>query len=563
MFGVDQIEVADAIDDLSVHFFRHVRVEAAITGFHVIDGDLAALGHDGGDRAVGVTEDEHGIRALCVEHRLDRDQDMAEHPAERGRIDIEEHIGLAQAEILKKDLVQFVVVILSGMHDHVIHVAVERGHDPRQPDDLRARAQDGHYLDPLHCVRLSGDRTRHRIRLRAIEDFIGPEQHDHLVRADVGDVVRPARNGLDDPRRVALGVEGIGFVGQDVAKAKPGLSFDHQEFFGLGVMIVSAARDAGMGGEEGDLSRVAGLEHLDEDAARIAVERQGITEGVRRECAEIGGVEGADEAGSDRLGDQAVAHLAEGADLLGQCADRGSVDGRDLGDAGARLGGVEPVQQFGDDIVDVDQPDDGRRIVDADRQAARDVVTEGGDGGVVIRSAPFAEDVGQSVEGDRCACGLGIGEQVRFSGAFALSVGGVAVDLGRGGEGDRDGASGVGQPGAQPGGEVPIAGDELVRVVRAVDAGQMDDGIGQGDRVVQGGVVRVAGDGEYLASAALAQGDLEIARDEAVRAGQQEFHRCQSMGVAGRPATRSRMKSSFSSRAFMPATSRRSVLAEV
>jgi hypothetical protein len=93
--------------------------------------------------------------------------------------------------------------------------------------------------------------------------------------------------------------------GQDLAEAKARLSLHHQERLRPGVMIMSAARHARIGREERELPGVRRLEHLDEDAARVGVARQGIAEGVRRECADVGGVEGADQAGSDRLGDQA------------------------------------------------------------------------------------------------------------------------------------------------------------------------------------------------------------------------------------------------------------------
>jgi hypothetical protein len=90
--------------------------------------------------------------------------------------------------------------------------------------------------------------------------------------------------------------------GQDLAEAKARLALHHQERLRLGVMIMSATRHARMGGEERELPGVRRLEHLDDDAARVG---EGIAEGVRRECADVGGVEGADQAGSDRLGDQA------------------------------------------------------------------------------------------------------------------------------------------------------------------------------------------------------------------------------------------------------------------
>ncbi len=42
---------------------------------------------------------------MLIQNRLDRDQDVAQHTPERGGIDIEKHIRLAQSEILEEDLV--------------------------------------------------------------------------------------------------------------------------------------------------------------------------------------------------------------------------------------------------------------------------------------------------------------------------------------------------------------------------------------------------------------------------------------------------------------------------
>ena len=78
------------------------------------------------------------------------------------------------------------------------------------------------------------NRTSHRIRPRAIEDLVGPEHHDDLLLADVCDVVRPARDGLDDGRLLAVGLDGLGLVGQDLVEAKARLSLHHQELLGLG-----------------------------------------------------------------------------------------------------------------------------------------------------------------------------------------------------------------------------------------------------------------------------------------------------------------------------------------
>ena len=55
---------------------------------------------------------------------------------------VQEMVGLADAEVVEEDLVELVVVVLAGVDQHVVAVPVELGDHPRQPDDLRPRADD-------------------------------------------------------------------------------------------------------------------------------------------------------------------------------------------------------------------------------------------------------------------------------------------------------------------------------------------------------------------------------------------------------------------------------------
>src|SRR3970282_86502 len=54
----------------------------------------------------------------------------------------------AVLELLEEDFVQFVVVVLPGVHEDVARLAIQFGDDARELDDLRARADDRHHLGP-------------------------------------------------------------------------------------------------------------------------------------------------------------------------------------------------------------------------------------------------------------------------------------------------------------------------------------------------------------------------------------------------------------------------------
>ena len=101
-------------------------------------------------------------------------------------------------------------------------------------------------------------------------------------------------------------------------------------------------------------------------------------------------------------------------------------------------------QQLRDEIVNVDQLQFRRGVVDRDWQIVCNVVTERRHGGIVIRSAPLAEHVGEAVN-QRLRTGLGgIGPQQLFAGKLCLAVFAARIapdERGLGGTGQHYGAA--------------------------------------------------------------------------------------------------------------------------
>ena len=98
--------------------------------------------------AVGVAEHEERVGPLGGQHGLGLAQDVAERGAQRGDVHVEHVVGQAQAQLLEEDLVELVVPVLAGVHEHVLDArgGVEAAHHGGQPDDLRARADHGQDL---------------------------------------------------------------------------------------------------------------------------------------------------------------------------------------------------------------------------------------------------------------------------------------------------------------------------------------------------------------------------------------------------------------------------------
>ena len=82
------------------------------------------------------------------QHLLGADQNAAEHRPEAGGVDAHVVVGRPQTQVVEEDLVERVVVVLTGVHQHVLDARglVEPVDHAGQPDDLGARADDGHDL---------------------------------------------------------------------------------------------------------------------------------------------------------------------------------------------------------------------------------------------------------------------------------------------------------------------------------------------------------------------------------------------------------------------------------
>ena len=98
----------------------HVLVEAAVAGLHVVDGNAHPLGHHRRQAAVGVAEDQHGVRPLLEQHLLGLDQHLTEHAAEAAGVDLEEVVGRAQSKLGEEDLIEVVVVVLTRVDQDVL-----------------------------------------------------------------------------------------------------------------------------------------------------------------------------------------------------------------------------------------------------------------------------------------------------------------------------------------------------------------------------------------------------------------------------------------------------------
>ena len=130
-------------------------------------------------------------------------------------------------------------------------------------------------------------------------------------------------------------------------------------------------------------------------------------------------------------------------------------------------------------VVNVEQFEFYRRVVDGNGEIIGDVVAERGDGTIIIRSAPFAIEVGKTIDQDFGSRLLTILQEQVLASFLAATIFAIAEAASQGGllgAGEHHGASVLMslQCVKQGGGEAEVALHELVIVLGAVDASEIE-----------------------------------------------------------------------------------------
>ena len=143
---VGKVDVGDHVDDASVGLLGQALVLAAVARLHVEDGDVQALGRDGGQAAVGVAQDQQGV-GLNLDHELvARGDDVAHGLAQVGAHGVKVDFRVVQRQVAEEDAVERVVVVLAGVRQKAVEVAAALLDDLGQADDLGAGAHDDQEL---------------------------------------------------------------------------------------------------------------------------------------------------------------------------------------------------------------------------------------------------------------------------------------------------------------------------------------------------------------------------------------------------------------------------------
>ena len=146
VLGVGQVDVGDHVDDAAVGLLGQALVLAAVAGLHVEDGDVQALGRDGGQAAVGVAQDQQGI-GPHFDHELVGGRDDVAHGLAQVRAHgVQVDVRVVQRQVAEEYAVERVVVVLPGVRQQAVEVAAALLDDLGQSDDLGAGAHDDQEL---------------------------------------------------------------------------------------------------------------------------------------------------------------------------------------------------------------------------------------------------------------------------------------------------------------------------------------------------------------------------------------------------------------------------------
>ena len=271
-------------------------------------------------------------------------------------------------------------------------------------DNVVMPDQIGHLL--FHWFKVS-------IRSVRVEELIGPHEGDErLGVGEVDDVVGVAGEHVDGLDFVAGDLEVQDLVGVDAALLDEGAAGDHDEELPFGVMPMLPLRDAGVGNIDRKLAVAEGLDKFREGAARIDIGLQREGDLFLGQIAQERAIQLLGEApGRNLRHDQRLPLLLELVQQVHNLPERRPMrrghitvlavldrEDAETVEVTAVLLPLQASDHLVHEVVDVQEFELDRRVIDLVLEVIGNGVAEGGDGGIVIRPAPFAEEVREAVD---------------------------------------------------------------------------------------------------------------------------------------------------------------------
>ena len=142
MLAVGHVDIADDIDDAAIGLLWETFVLAAVTGFHVENWDVKALGTDHAEAAVGITKNEYCIGLGLHEELVGAVDDVAAGSAQVITYCIHIYFGSLELQVLEEDAIEVVVVVLTSVGQNDIEILAAFVDNCCKTDNLGTCADD-------------------------------------------------------------------------------------------------------------------------------------------------------------------------------------------------------------------------------------------------------------------------------------------------------------------------------------------------------------------------------------------------------------------------------------
>jgi len=126
-------------------------VLAAVARLHMEDRDMQSLGTDHGKAGIRIAQNQHCVRPDLHHQLVGFLNDIPNRGSEIIAYGIQIIVRRPETEIVKKHLIEGVVVVLTCVNQNLFKVPVAALYRSGQTDDLRPRTDDCHQLQLSHC----------------------------------------------------------------------------------------------------------------------------------------------------------------------------------------------------------------------------------------------------------------------------------------------------------------------------------------------------------------------------------------------------------------------------
>lgn len=148
-------QIGSMIRENAIVLLRHPAIERAQSGLKMRDGEVEFDGAQGrGNRRIGVAIDEHPVRLVLFEDRIQGRKHRPGLNTVAAGADPEMNVSSGNTEILEKDIRKHGVIMLARVHNDVLDVRLGcRFRDRGEFNELGARTDDACDLHkPILCI---------------------------------------------------------------------------------------------------------------------------------------------------------------------------------------------------------------------------------------------------------------------------------------------------------------------------------------------------------------------------------------------------------------------------